>query len=60
MGTLLRCHLQQVLTVKDNLALGDLIGRMAYNHIAERALAGTVQSHDGMHLTVSDGQVDTF
>src|SRR3546814_11377004 len=51
-------HLQQVAAVETDAAAGHLVAVAAGQHVAERALAGTVRPHDGMHLARLDRQVD--
>ena len=59
LGPLVGFHLDEVLAVEEDLALGDLVGRMAHERVGERALAGAVRSHDCVHLARVDRQVDT-
>ena len=57
MRTLLGSHRQKVLPVEHNRALGHFVSRMSHNDIRQRALSRPVLSHQGMHLSVLDGQV---
>ena len=43
-------HLEQILAVVRDRAAGDLVRRIAGQHLRERALAGAVRPHDGVHL----------
>ncbi len=58
LGPLVGFHLDDVLAVEEDLALGDLVGRMAHERVGERRLAGAVRPHDRVHLVRVDGQVD--
>ena len=53
-------HLGQVLAVEQELALGDLIGRVAHERIGERRLARAVRAHDRMGLVRAHGEIDTL
>ena len=48
-----------VLAVEQHLALGDLVVGLAGEHMRERRLAGAVRAHDGVHLPLLDGEVET-
>ena len=60
MSTFLRLQSQKVLSIKEDAARGDLVSRMSHYDIAERTLSRSVQSHDGMHLAIPDGEVHTL
>ena len=49
---------QQVLAVEGDRAARHFVGGMAHQHIAQRALARAVLSHQGVYLAVADGEVD--
>ena len=49
---------EQVLPSYVTVPLGDLVRRMTREHLRERALAGPVRSHDGVHLARVHGEVD--
>lgn len=51
---------QQVLAVEGHCSPRHFVGRMSHQHVAQRALSGTVLSHQGMYLAVADGEVDAF
>ena len=57
---LLGIELEQVLAVEDHLAARDLVVALAGEHLGERALAGSVGAHDGVHLARRDGERDAF
>ena len=46
-----------ILTVEQNRACGDAVGRIAGDGVAERRLAGAVRSHENMGLVLTDGQI---
>ena len=52
--------LDDVLAVEQDLALGDLVGRVAHQRVGERRLAGAVRAHDRVLLVQVDGEVDTL
>ena len=54
--TFVRRHLQQVLTVEQDFAAGDLIARLAGDDVAERRLAGAVRPHDGVDFALVHGE----
>ena len=58
-GALVRLHLQNVLAVEQDLAFGRLVAGFAGHHIGERRLARAVRAHDGVHLTLVHGEVET-
>ena len=57
-GALLGVHVEQVLALEEDLALGDLVGVAAGEDAGERALAGAVGPHDGVDLAGVDLEVD--
>ena len=57
-GALVGIHLQQVLAVVDHLAAGHLVLGMAGQRARQRALAGAVRPHDGVHFALADLKVD--
>ena len=57
MGSFLGLESQQVLAVEGDASGSDLVGGMTHDDIAERALARSVESHNGMHFPVPDGEV---
>ena len=59
-GPLLGVHVEQVLALVEDLALGDLVGVAAGQDAGERALAGAVRPHDGVDLAGVDRQVDAL
>ena len=57
---LVGAELDEVLAVEEDLALGDLVGRVAHQRVGERRLARAVRAHDRVHLVRVDGQVDAL
>ena len=57
---LVRPQLRHVLAVEEDLALGDLVGRVAHDRVGERRLAGAVRPHDRVHLVRVDLEVDAL
>ena len=55
---LVRPHLEDRLAVQEDVALGDLVGRMAHERVGERGLAGPVRAHDRVHLVRVDREVE--
>ena len=55
-GALVRRHLEQVFAVEQDLAVGDLIGLLAGDHVGQGRLAGAVRPHDGGDLALVHGQ----
>ena len=53
-------HLDEVLAVEQDLALRDLVQRVAHERIGERRLAGPVRAHDRVHLVRVHGEVDAL
>ena len=53
-------ELSEVLAVEEHLALRDLEGGSAHQHVGEGALAGSVGTHDGVHLTGTDREIDSL
>ena len=56
--TLLGREIHQILSQIRGRAFGHLKGRMPREHLGERTLARAVGTHDGVHLTRVDRQVD--
>src|SRR6266566_3888136 len=56
----LRGHREQVLPFVPHLTGGDRVGRMAGEHLSERALPRAVRPHDRMHLAGLHRQVDAL
>ncbi len=52
--------LREVLAVEEDLALGDLVRRVAHQGIRQRRLARAVRAHDGVHLVRVDREVDAL
>jgi hypothetical protein len=59
LGPRFRLQLQQVLPHVGDLALGHLIGRVARQHLGQRALARSIRPHDRVHFARVHRQVDT-
>ena len=59
-GALVGIHVEQVLAVVEHLAVGDLVAGMARQRPGERALAGSVRTHDGVHFALVDGEIDAL
>ena len=57
-GALVRIHLEQVLALEQHFAAGDLVFGVPGQRARERALAGSVRSHDGVHFTGLHGEID--
>ena len=57
---LVRLELGHVLAVEEDLALGDLVGRVAHQRVRERRLAGAVRAHDRVDLVRVDREVDAL
>ena len=53
-------ELGDVVAVEQDLALGDLVGRMAHQRVGERRLARAVRAHDRVLLVRVDRQVDAL
>ena len=53
-------HLEDVLAVVADRALGHLVGRVAGDDVGERALAGAVRPHQRVDLALVDRQVDAL
>ena len=58
--TVFRAHGKQVLSFERHAAFGHFVCRMSHEYIAQRALACTILSHQGMYFAFTDGQVDTL
>ena len=56
----MRVHREEVFAVVGHRAGSDLVRRMSREHLRERALAGAVGAHDGVHLASQHGEVDAF
>ena len=57
-GALLGRHLEDVLSIEDDLAALDVVVRLAGDDIGQRRLAGTVRPHDRGDLAVPDGEIE--
>ena len=57
---LVGAELGQVLAVEEDLALRDLVRRMAHQRVRERRLPGAVRPHDRVLLPEIDLEVDTL
>ena len=57
-GALLGVHVQEVLALEEDFALGDLVGVASGEDAGQRALAGAVGAHDGVDLAGVDLEVD--
>ena len=51
---------QQIFAVVDNLAAGHRVQFAARQHLRQRALAGAVRAHDGVHFAGIHGEVDAL
>ena len=58
-GALVDGHLEDVLAVEEDLALGHRVLRVARDRVRQRRLAGTVRTHDRVGLVRVHGEVDT-
>ena len=56
--TLVRAHLDEVLAVEEDLALGDHVTGMTHQRVGEGRLARAVRPHDGVDLVPIHGQID--
>ncbi len=59
-GRFFRLHLQQVFAVKGDRPGSDFIAFTAGQHLGQRAFAGAVRPHDGMHLPGVHRQVNSL
>ena len=59
-GTFVRIHIEQILTLVDRRAARYFIVLTSCQHGCERALAGSVRSHDGVNLTRVHREVDAL
>ena len=57
-GALVGIHLEQVLPLEEDLAAGDVVLRMPGQRARQRALAGAVGPHDGVHFAGVHVKVD--
>ncbi len=53
-------HREKILAVVRHGAAGDLVRRIARQHLRERALAGAVRAHDGVDFAGFDGEIDAL
>ena len=60
MGTVFGTHSQKVLTIESYGTACNLVCRMSHQHITQGAFPGSVLSHQGVYLTVTNRKVDTF
>lgn len=58
--TLVDGHLQDVLAVEGHGATGDGVLRVTGERVRQGGLAGAVRTHDGVRLTLLDGEVDAL
>ncbi len=59
-GALVGLRLGDVLTAEQNLSFGHLEIRVAHDRVSERRLARTVGTHQGVNLTLVDGEVKSL
>ena len=57
-GALVGLQVQEALAVELHLAGGGLVPGVARQYLGQRALSGAVGAHDGVDLTLAQGQVD--
>ena len=57
-GTRVDRHLEHVLAVEEDLALDDVVLRVAGDRVGEGGLAGAVRPHDRVDLALVDDEVD--
>jgi hypothetical protein len=55
-GALVGIHLQQVLALEQDLAVGNLVAGLAGDDVGERRFAGAVRPHDRVNLALVHGQ----
>ena len=55
---LVRPQLEDAFAVEEDVALGDLVARVAHERVGERGLSGPVRAHDRVHLVRVDREVD--
>ena len=55
-GALVRAQLEDVDALPDDLAAGDLVGRVAHQRVGQRGLARAVAAHDRVDLALADGR----
>jgi hypothetical protein len=53
-------HLDEVLAVEEDLALGDLVRRVAHQRVGKSRLARAVRAHDCVHLAAVDREIDAL
>ncbi len=53
-------HVEQVVPVVEHFAARDLVLRVPGQHARERALAGPVRAHDGVHFAGVDVEIDAL
>ena len=53
-------ELEEVLTLVDHLAVGDLVGLVTREHLSERALSRAVWTHDRVNFTGLDLEIDAL
>jgi hypothetical protein len=58
MGTFLGRQFEDVLTIEAGRPFGHFVGRVTGKHIGQRALAGSVRTHDGVNFTRVDREVN--
>ena len=57
---LVGASLGEVLAVEEDLAVGDLVRRVAHQGVRQRRLARAVRAHDRVHLVRVDREVDAL
>jgi hypothetical protein len=57
-AALVRFHFQDALAFEKHVSPGDLVAGMSGNRLGQRALPGSVRSHQRVHLSVTNRQVD--
>ena len=56
---IIRLKGEDIFAIHDDLAFCHMIIGMTGHHLGERAFAGTVRAHDGVHLTTRHGETQT-
>src|SRR3984957_15716904 len=59
-GALVGLERKQILALERHRAARHLVGLLAREHVRERRLARSVRAHDGVHLALVHGEVETF
>ena len=58
-GALVGRELEDVPALPEDLAAGDLVGRVPHERVGERRLPGAVRAHDGVDLALVDREIQT-